>query len=314
MVKDQRYESGWLNISIGDLNTVCLIYETMNFDKVAKIMGINKSLVSYRLQKMEKNLGFKIFKRDGKRIEKPTELGYKFIRSAQDILAIILRNFPDTVAINDTIISTGEVPALTFLPRLIQRYENKFNKSIKLEVSNNLSVLNNVINGKASIGIVSSTNFKEIKDYLPLISQKKIFTDEIVLILPKEWENDIKTPISINDLLTLFKTKPFIGRTHGSGIQALMEQWLRKNNIPFPKQEFSFSNSSSVISAVSRGMGFSMVFKTQVLPLLGANMFLACSMDPPLIGGFNLIMLKHSVNQEAFRIAKFIETEILKDA
>ncbi|OWP56685.1 MAG: hypothetical protein B2I17_04615 [Thermoplasmatales archaeon B_DKE] len=313
MDKRQRGDSGWLSISIAELNTISLIYETGNFGRVAEIMGINTSLVSYRVNKLEKNLGFKIFERDGKTISNPTKLGYKFIQSSQDILAIILRNFSDAIVSSSTNLYTGEVAALTFLPRLIQRYEVKFNKRIRLQVYNNLAVLDSVIKRRASLGIVSFINFKEIKGYIPLLSQEKIFSDEIIIICPKEWKDEIKGPISVENLSNLIKTKPFIGRTYGSGIEALMEQWFRRNDLVFPKQEFSFSNSSSVISAVSRGMGFSMVFKTQVLPLLDAGMVLGFSLDPMFKRNFHLIMLKNSVDQETLKVAKFLERGMLED-
>lgn len=311
MIEVQKDGGGWLNITIAELNTISLIHATRNFGQVAEIMGINTSLVSYRVQKIEKNLGFKIFERTGKSIGNPTKLGYRLIHTAQDILAIIQSNFPDAIASTSMNLATGEVPALTFLPRLIQKYEAKFNKRVKLEVCSNLSVVNSVINRKANIGIVSFMNFKEIKEYLPLIAQRKIFSDEIIMIFPKEWEEEITPPISIEELSNLIETKPFIGRTRGSGIGALLEQWFRRKNIPFPKQEFSFFNSSSIISAVSRGMGFSMVFKTQVLPLLDTGMILGCSFDPPFMGNFNLITLKDSIEQETLRMAKFLETEII---
>ncbi len=311
MNKSHNKDSGWLDISIADLNTISLINETRNFGKVARIMGINKSLVSYRVQKIEECLGFKIFERDGKTLGKPTMLGYRLIQSAQNILAIILRNFPDALESNGVNLSTGEVPALTFLPRLIRIFESHYSGRVKLEVCNNLSVLNNVIRRKTSIGIVSFMNFKEIKGYLPLISHKKIFSDEIILICPNAWENEFKPPISLDLLSNLIENKPFIGRTRGSGMAALLEQWFRRNDIPLPEPKYSFINSSSVISAVFRGMGFSMVYKTQVSPLLDTGMILGFSVDPPLFQNFNLIFRKDSVDQETLRFAKFIETSLI---
>lgn len=310
MDKIRNEKSGWENLSVSDFNTISLIYDTNNFTKVGEIMGVDTSLVSYRLKKIEKNLGFTVFERKGKTIAKPTKPGYKLIQLSQDILSIISTNFPNSVLHNNINLSTGEVMALTVLPNIIQRYEVRFNRKIKLEVYNNLSVIKRVISGKSSAGIVSFLKFKEIRDFLPSLYQKKIFADEVIVIFPRESKNEINSPISLADLSNLLQSKVYIGRTFGSGIGGLLENWFKKNDIQFPKQYFSFPNSSSVISAVSRGMGFSMVYRTQVSPLLDTDLIYGCSLSPKLIGNFTMIMLKDLVDQETLKFTKFLEREI----
>lgn len=258
------HRSHTMTLDLDQLRTFCNVCLTRNFTKTASNLGITESTVSYRIKEMEKYFGKKLFNRRTDKTVECTDFGNAFFADAQEILSTVdkYKNVGSEGELIGTIkISAGEIGGVFFLPPLIRAFYSKFSHiRIKTEINNSLKTLKKLNEGECDLGVTASVDFQP-NPYLKNIQVHKMLRLNYGIITPAGHSLARKKTVCVTDLIGL----PYISRDEGSGSQREIlkifnESGLKESDIDVV---WRFDNSSSVINAVSEGLGLSIVSKIQ---------------------------------------------------
>jgi len=243
-----------------------------NFSNAAKKMYLSQPAVSSNIDMLEKELDAKLFIRQGRRASL-TEKGKIFYEHCLKVMALteeILEKIGNDTAITGTIsIISSFVPGLYLLPCYISEF-SRLNKGIKYtaNVKNSRDAYEGVLNHLYDIGLSGAVPKNDA------LVQKRIFTDEMVLITPKTAPY-IDLPQIID--FPLVKDAPFIMRSWGSDTLAITEKTLTKSGITVNDLNIlaEYDSGEAVVQSVASGMGVSIISKI-------------CVKDNPNVLSFNL--------------------------
>lgn len=253
-----------MTIDLDQLRTFCDVCLTRNFTKTASNLGITESTVSYRIKELEKYFGRKLFNRRSNKTVEPTEFGNSFFAEAHEIITLI-EKYRDSNDDGDQIgtikVSAGEIGGVFFLPPIIRAFESKFkNIRVKTEISNSLNTLKKLSEAECDIGVTASVDFHP-NPYLRNLQVHKVVKLTYGLITPAGHPLADRESIKVSELVDL----PYISRDENSGshreiLKILAEEGLTENDL---NVVWRFNNSSSVINAVTEGLGLSIVSRVQ---------------------------------------------------
>ena len=232
-----------------------------NFSNAAKKMYLSQPAVSSNIDMLEKELEAKLFIRQGRKASL-TEKGQLFYEHCLKVMALtdeILEQIGNDTAITGTIsIIASFVPGLYLLPDYINEF-TKTHKGIKYatSVNNSRDAYEGVLNRLYDIGLTGSVPKNDA------LVQKRIFTDEMVLITPKT-EPYINLPETIE--FGLVKDSPFIMRSWGSDTLVIAEKALTKKGISATDLNIlaEYDSGEAVVQSVAKGLGVSIISKVCV--------------------------------------------------
>lgn len=244
------------------LEAYALTVELNSFSKAAETMDISQSSVSLYIRALEKELKTKLIVRTTRDISL-TESGENFYEYARDILALkenaVFNIKKENRSYQGNIkILSSSVPSQYILPKLISEFHKKYsNISFSVIQLNSSDVINAVSNSEYEFGVVGS-KIENQKCYY-----KHITSSPLVLITPPD--EKIKKSI-LQDPQKYFYENNFIAREEGSATKSSYEKLLKqlgiKTNEIVPVAKFS--NTHSIIQAVSNGLGISIVAQVAV--------------------------------------------------
>ena len=265
-----------MNLSIKTLETFILLYEKRNFRDVARILGITQPTVTYRIQELESFFGQRLINSQNNRKLTFTEFGdlaYQELSNIVKRLNHLVENKNGLEEKRQIIISSGEIAGLYFLPMVIKNFNDKFsNIKISLEISSSLNVIKSLSLGKIDLGFIATREFPELKEIESEIKIEKLLPLELVIITPP---NHPFSKARIIEPLELVKSKVnFISRSTSSAIQHEFNKILREAGIKIEDLNIvqTFENSSSVISAVTEGLGIGVVSWYQAFRFINAGL------------------------------------------
>jgi len=292
------YRSRIMTLDLDQLRTFCNVCLTRNFTKTASDLGITESTVSYRIKEMEKYFGRKLFNRRTDKTIECTDFGYAFFADAQEILLTVdkYKNVGAGGELIGTIkISAGEIGGVFFLPPLIRAFESKFNHiRVKIEINNSLKTLKKLNEGECDLGVTASVDFLP-NPYLKNIQVHKLLRLTYGIITPVGHPLAEKNTASVTDLIGF----PYISRDESSGSQReilkmFKERGLKKSDL---NVVWRFDNSSSVINAVSEGLGLSIVSKIQASKYVQAGLISFMPLDTKIESYLNLLDMWRGTNK-----------------
>lgn len=250
-------------LDIEQLRTFCDLYLTRNFTRTAANLGITESTVSYRIKEIERFFEKKLFHRRADKTVDCTEFGDAFFPEAQEILSIVSKYKTagnDGELVGTIRVSTGEIGGVYLLPSVVRAFERKFtNVKVKIEINNSLETLQKLSESECDIGITASVDFQpNPARNLDVINLLKITYGVVV---PLEHPLMKKEKVDVRDLIGL----PYLSRSENSGgyreiLRMLAEKGIREEDLNIV---WKFENSSSVINAVSEGLGVAIVSRIQ---------------------------------------------------
>lgn len=235
-----------------------------NMRKTAKSLGITEATVSYRLKQLEDTVGHNLFSRDSKKLE-ITQFGKEFFPDALQIVSILDRYSQEhTLSIGPNLIKvfSGEIAAIYLLPGLIKSFRDKNSDiSVGLEIGSSLEVIKKLVDAKTDVGFTVAIDFPEFKSIIKKMSVIDIAQIELIFIAPRNSKFLDRKLISPKELIGM----PYISRYGSSGIQSQVEKILANAGISENDLNvvLRLENSSSVINAVSEGLGVSIVAMLQ---------------------------------------------------
>lgn len=262
-----------MSLNIDQLRTFCDLYVSRSFTQTARNLNIRESTVSYRIREMEEFFEKKLFHRRGDKTVDCTEFGELFYPQAKQILSMIdshLENKEGVPSSGVIRVVAGEIGGVHLLPQFIKAFEHKFDGlKVQVDIKNSYEAIKQLAESECDVGLTASIDFpgaynRTVGDITELIK-----IEYGVVVPPGHYLLDHEK-VRPRELLGI----PYVSRGHSSGSHRNVLKILQESGI---KEEdlnvvWKFENSSSVIHAVSEGLGVSIVSKVQASKYVQAGL------------------------------------------
>ncbi|WP_311408156.1 LysR family transcriptional regulator [Liquorilactobacillus uvarum] len=234
---------------------------TQHMSKTAEKLGISQPSLSYAIDSLEKELGFPLFKKNGRNI-KLTHLGKVYLQFVQKGLDEIERGnalLQRLLNVNEGTVNLGftYTPGQSLVPEIIKSFQKeKANCKISFNFiqGNTQQLLTALLEEKCDFVFssfsnhVGNLNTTDILDFRPLVQQ------EIVLAVPADHPLARCQNINIEDLAQY----PLIYFSKQSGLRPLIDSLFKKNSLK-PKILFEIEEDHTIIGFVRQGLGIALV-------------------------------------------------------
>lgn len=277
-------------MDIEQLKTFCDLYLTKNFTRTAENLGITESTVSYRIKELEKYFEKRLFHRRSDKSVDVTEFGDTFFPEAQEIISIISKykgGAKEGELVGTIRISTGEIGGVYLLPSVVRAFERKFTGiKVKIEINNSLETLHKLSESECDIGITASVDFRP-NPYSKNVEAIPLMKVTYGVVVPLGHPLLKKDKVSVTDL----KGMPYLSRSENSGgyreiLKMLAEKDMGEEDLNIV---WKFENSSSVINAVSEGLGVAIVSRIQASRYVQAGLVGIVPLDTGVESNLNLL-------------------------
>lgn len=235
-----------------------------NMRKTATNLGLTEATVSYRLQQLEIIIGHDLFSRESKKLE-ITQFGKEFYPDAIQIVSILNRHLANhklSTVSNVIKVSSGEIAAIYMLPELIKSFKEK-NSDITVGIKNGSSreIIQDLVDANSDVCLTVNIDFPEFHSIISKMSVTELTNIDLIFIAPKYSKFLDRKIVAPKDLVDM----PYISRDATSGVQCQIERILAMAGMSENDLNIvlKLKNSASVISAVSEGLGTSIVSMVQ---------------------------------------------------
>jgi DNA-binding transcriptional LysR family regulator len=230
----------------------CAIMDNRSVTRAATILGLTQPAVSAKLNRLETELGFKLFTREGGRL-RPTHEGREFYQMARQALAMLER-----VGIAAERIRTGETgkivvaahpsASISLLPEVIAAFSNTFPQI-------DLKLINRTSEEVRSVFEASIVDIAIAEVPVDLAGVAKIrYEIDCVAILPSGHPAAAKDILGPQDLSGL----PFVSMTLGRTIGHQIKSAIVDAGADFRKV-MEAEYFSTICGLVANGLGVSIV-------------------------------------------------------
>lgn len=250
------------NINLKELEAFLAVADTLSFSEAAKKLNISQPSISVKVKSLESRFDKTLFIREGRKVT-ITPDGQRLAVSVREMFDTLLRL---TAAISEPSkedlvrISVGEAIFLYAFPHMLENYRkvtpNVHYQTIIGDAQTNIESLENQESDIAFVGWVGRDRLHSGNLVIDRIGY-----DELVLIVPVGHELAEKSKASIRDIVKY----PYVGRKPNSGVQRTVNEIFKVNGISLNDVQTVavFDNASSVIMAVFRELGVSIVSRLQ---------------------------------------------------
>lgn len=268
-------------MEIKQLEIFTCVARNLNFSKAAKKMYISQPTVSACISSLEKYLGVQLLVRNTKEVSL-TQAGQDFLPYAQKILslreqALHSANGEDRDAQGAIDIISSTIPAQHLLPEIIAPFQKQWpNILFRVDQADSRRVEREMSRFRYDFGMVGTIPDEDRFIHYP------VYDDELVLVAP---DGTPENPEMIRENFADYITRvPFIMRESGSGTRAEIEGLLSKIGVDLRDLHISayFSDAHSILLAVSRGMGISLISKVATAMYVEAGLLRTVEMNSPL--------------------------------
>ncbi|TKC16057.1 selenium metabolism-associated LysR family transcriptional regulator [Robertmurraya kyonggiensis] len=230
------------------------VVEHKSFSKAAEAVYLSQSTVSSHIQSLEKILNVQLFDRVGRETV-ITPYGERLYHWALKLLQLkdeALFDIKESVTELKGVIHMGvsSVPGQFLVPKIVKKFRKEYaNVTFSLSEYPSKIVAEKVMSGTVDMGFLGEKYENDKLHYIPLMKEK------LVLISSKEFA--LAESVSIHDIIH----NPFIMRSSDSGTKAILEKFLKKQQI---KEEqlnvVAYTESSqSLIEFVKQGIGIAII-------------------------------------------------------
>ena len=246
-----------INIEIGDIEAFIELTETNSFAKAAASLNLSQPALSRRIQKLEQELGTKLFDRTTRKVSLSYS-GRNFYERARGIIEAIKTasrthnekySFPSIIKIGavNSALSNIIYPTIKIFKKMEPRCKIQI-----IERSSNY-VVDSVLGGECEFGI----NFTGIQE--PGISFEKLFVEDYIVVFPKGDPLEKKKKIKLSDI----KNRDFISVWKGSGSRVYFENALALQNEDLD-WTYEVRHIPSALAMVEQGLGITLAPKLAV--------------------------------------------------
>ncbi len=258
-----------MNIALHHFRLVDTISKEGTLTKAANTLHLTQSALSHQLRELERELDVEIFHRQGKRLHL-SEQGYRFLRSAEKILAEIrlleedITNYKNGKT-DKLSISMQCYTAYHWLPGIIKYYKKRW-PDINIQILSDATrrPLEYLLNGDLDIGIIRTQMVNTKIRYEP------IFEDSLMAVVNADHPLAKKDVIEISD----FQGEELILPLYDPSYQdtPLIESLIQAQQVK-PKTLHRIHYTDATIEMVSAGLGITVMADWIVAPYLkGRNL------------------------------------------
>ncbi|WP_368742517.1 LysR family transcriptional regulator [Enterococcus casseliflavus] len=221
------------------LKTFIVVYETRNFSLAAKQLYKTQPTISLQIQRLEAELGFKLFERKGKQLILPTsqaEFLYPRVVESLRSLSTIFSQAKDTKNFKTAcVLACSNTTAVYLLPSIMAQMIAEFPTfAFEIKIMNSQEVIDAVESNKAHIGLIEKSIVS------PLIQKEFVYRDELVLA---------------GNLASDF----WVLRENDSGMYYINETYLYAQHLH--PQIIKANNSEVILSLLKQNIGKSIISK-----------------------------------------------------
>ena len=256
--------------------------------------------VTFQVRQLEEYYNTRLFDRTHNRITL-TEAG-QLVKAHADRIIVRYNEMDNEVR---TLIGEVQGPLVVgasttigeyFIPRIVGAYQCGFpGVRVRLEIANSNGIIHMVENNAIDIGIVEGPiNNKN------LITEV-IWDDELVMICPVDHALAKAGSVTIADLLD----HPFISREEGSGTREVMENYIAAQDAAQTADAtnlniiMEFGSPESIKSAVSAGLGISILSVATMEKELTLKLLCAVPLAPPIRRPFSIVYQRQKFRLQA---------------
>ncbi len=283
------------------LQVFATVARLLSFTKAAQSLHMTQPAVTFQIRQLEEHFNTRLFDRTHNRITL-TEAGELVNAYAERIMAEYHEMDNQVRALTGAVQGPLVVGASTtigeyFIPGIVGAYQSRFPEvKVRLHIANTNGVIHMVENNEIDIGIVEGpVNNKSLVTEV-------IWDDELVMICPPEHALAERDAIAIADLAE----HPFISREEGSGTREVMENYIadqRPDDAGAADLNIimEFGSPESIKSAVSAGLGISILSIATMEKELTLNALRAVPLAPPIRRPFSLVYQRQKFRLQAMQ-------------
>lgn len=243
-------------MKLANIHCFISVAETGSFSETAERLNLTQPAVSLSIKSLENEFGVKLIERRREKCEL-TDEGRHLIRFAKDIADAETRIRNAVIKLRGETagklkVVSSNIPGEYLLPGIAGDFKKRYPKvELHIDISDSNDVVDLVLSCKYEVGFIGrEPNNSE----LAAIS---FFPDLLVIVGPSLREAAIKKRPSCKDL----EQMQWVLRERGSATRALMLKTLESYGVKISELEIAaeLGSTSSVISALESGLGFSMV-------------------------------------------------------
>jgi LysR family transcriptional regulator for metE and metH len=253
-----------MNIALHHFRLVDTISKEGSLTKAAATLHLTQSALSHQLKELEREMDIEVFHRQGKKLHL-SEQGYRFLRSAEKILAEInsleedIQNYKNGKTGKLTI-SMQCYTAYHWLPGIIKYYKNRW-PDINIHILSDATrrPLEYLMRGELDIGIVRTQMINTKIVYEP------IFEDHLVAVICGDHPLAKKKVINVSD----FQNEELILPLYDPSYQdtPVIEALIQAQQVR-PKTLHRIHYTDATIEMVNAGLGISVMADWIVEPYL----------------------------------------------
>ena len=268
-------------MEINQLEIFACVARNLSFSQAAEELYISQPSVSAQIRSLENTVGAQLLIRNTKGVSL-TKAGLDFLLYARKILSLrdqalhsVSGGDRNVNGVIDIISST--IPAQHLLPEIIASFQKQWpNILFRLEQADSRRVEEEMGGFRYDFGLAGA---------MPdggRFTFHQIYNDELVLIMP----NDAgQKPGEIRkNFADFIRHTPFVMREAGSGTRKEVESLFAKVGVDLRDLRIPayFSDTQSILLAVSLGMGVSLISKVAANLYVHAGLLQAVEMGDPL--------------------------------
>jgi LysR family transcriptional regulator, repressor for citA len=277
------------------IHTFITAAQTRNFRKTAELLYISQPSVTVHIKLLEKELGVKLFVRDGKRV-KLTEEGIRYLEHANQLMELYQQGLEDLQSFSQgytTKLSLAVSPLIadTIFPYVLKTYLQK-NSHVELSVKilESKDIESAVLNDEVEVGLSC------LNSVHPDVMSELLYKDKVILVVPHDGKDaESAPPLDEEDFLT---TNMILTHNHPDYWDGL----CRKIRSKFPKARMMKVSQVHISKRfISEGLGISFLPVSTVRRELLEGTLLEVpvhSFELPEASTYAIMKYKHSIQQE----------------
>ncbi|MDD2979403.1 MAG: LysR family transcriptional regulator [Hespellia sp.] len=236
-----------------------------HYTKAAEILSITQPSLSHAISSLEKELGVKLFEKDGRNVVL-TKCGQTFLTETEQSLALL-----DSSVEKLQLTGTGEgdidiallrTLSSNFVPKLVRDFLNaRPDKKLNFRFHSSTGLTPDLIEGIKSrefdVAFCSKMEHEPTVEFIPVSSQ------ELVLIVPNDHELASCDRINLRDTLQY----PHVGFSKRSGLRSVIDNIFKECG-GMPDYVYQIAEDEAVAGLVSQHFGIAVVPNMLILSSL----------------------------------------------
>ena len=232
-----------------------------HYTKAAEILAITQPSLSHAISSLEKELGVKLFEKDGRNVVL-TKCGQAFLSDVEQSLEMLDSsvNRLQMTGLGEGRIDIGMLRTLSSaIPKFVKDFlDSKPNKNIHFYFHASTDLSEDIIQGLKERRYDIAFCFKLENE--PLVEFHPISYQELVLIVPKGHPLEGRDSIDLEDTLAY----PHITFSERSGLRPVIDRMFETCG-GFPQSDYALEEDLAIAGLVSAGFGIAVIPRMSIL-------------------------------------------------